>query len=211
MVTAIYGAYDTLKPVLPQDGLNVDWVLVTDDPTLRGMALGWRVICLPRSGVHPNRAAKQPKLFPWEFTQAPASVWLDASFRVTSPNFVSEALALADPIAQFVHPWRDCIFAEAKASRGLPKYAGEDFDAQVRELGHPEHWGLWATGVIARQHGDVRVRNLSDHWSELINRHTFQDQISQPVALRGSGLRPSALPRDYFSSPWLSYEGSERH
>lgn len=214
VVSAIYGGYDTLKPVLPQNGPDVDWVLVTDDPGFRGGAVGWRTVYLPRPGMHPNRAAKQPKLFPWEFTDAPASIWLDASFRVTSPDFVTGALALADPVAQFVHPWRDCVYTEADEGARLAKYGGEDFDAQVkdaREQGHPDHWGLWATGVIARRHDDDRVRDMSEQWADLIDRYTFQDQVSQPVALRAQGLRPAQLPADYFSSPWLAYEGSEKH
>ncbi len=219
VVSAIYGAYDTLKPVMPQTGLNVDWVLITDDPSFRSSVLGWRVVFLPRPGTHPNRAAKQPKLFPWEFTWAESSVWIDASFRVNSPDFVAGALACtseASPVAQFVHPWRDCVYSEADASREIPKYAGEDFDFQVKHaretVQHPEHWGLWATGVIARRsHADNRVRELSEEWQELIDWGTFQDQVSQPVALRGAGLRPASLPGTHFANPWLTYEGSEKH
>jgi hypothetical protein len=210
VVTSIYGDYDTLKPVLPQQGADVEWVLVTDrqpdDP------LGWRVIVHQR-GMHPNRAAKYAKLFPWDFTDAPASVWIDASFRVVSPRFVTEALNYADPIAQFAHPWRDCIYDEADASIGIPKYAGEPMRPQVhsyRKDGHPEHWGLWATGVIARKHTDP-VRWMSDTWGDLIKEKSFQDQISEPVALRSVGLRPSPLPGTHFSNPWLAYEGSEKH
>ena len=214
IVSAIYASYDTLKPVMPQAGVNVDWVLVTDDESLRSGTLGWRVIHLPRPGVHPNRAAKQPKLFPWEFTPAPASVWIDASFRVTSPDFVRDVLDLAQPIAQFVHPWRDCLFSEAEESAKLAKYAGEDFEPQVKEYRHlryPENWGLWATGVIARQHGDPHVVNMSDYWSEMIDVFTFQDQVSQPVALRFYGLRPDPLPGDQLTNQWTVWEGSERH
>lgn len=213
VVSALYGSYDTIKPVLPQTNLDVDWVLVTDDPSLRGGALGWRTVYLPKPGIHPNRAAKQPKLFPWEYTEATSSVWLDASFRAISPDFVSEALALADPIAQFIHPWRDCVYAEAEASAGLAKYAGEDFDAQVkeyRELGHPEHWGMWAGGVIARRHTGI-VRELSDDWDELITKGTFQDQVSQPVALRFNGLRPAQFPDWHMGNEWVRYEGSGQH
>lgn len=215
VVSAVYGAYDTLKPVPEQrSGAGVDWVLITDDASLRSGTLGWRVVYEPRPGVHPNRAAKAPKMRPWEYTQAPASVWLDASFRVTSPDFATGALALADPIAQFVHPWRDCVYTEAAASAGIPKYAGEDFPSQTREYrlsGHPEHWGLWATGVIARRHDDPRVRDLAERWSGMIDRYTFQDQVSQPVALREAGLRPASLPGTHFANPWLTYEGSGRH
>jgi hypothetical protein len=218
ILTAIYDSYDLLKPTLPQQEVSVDWVLVTDDETLKDQATvrGWRVVYEPRPGVHPNRAAKHPKYEPWKYTSAEASVWVDASFRIVSETFAVEATAeLTDdePVAQFVHPWRDCLYAEAKESAGLAKYAGEPVLEQAdhySELGHPEGWGLWATGVIARRHTDA-VRELGVRWLAETYEWSFQDQISQPFALREKGLRPSALPGNHLATPWLAYEGSARH
>ena len=218
IVSAIYDGYDLLKPVLPQAGVDVEWILVTDDEVLReeSRALGWRVVFEPRPGVHPNRAAKHPKYEPWKYTDAPVSVWVDASFRVVSDRFAVEATAgLTDdePIAQFQHPWRDCLFAEASASVGLAKYAGEPSLEQAesyRAAGHPEGWGLWATGVIARRHTEA-VRKLGWLWLAETYRWSFQDQISQPFALRETGLRPAAFPGTHLATPWLAYEGSARH
>lgn len=215
ILTAVYDAYDELKPAVPQAGVDVDWVFVTDDPVLGAQEthLGWRVVFEPRPGVHPNRAAKHPKYEPWRYTDADRSVWVDASFRIVSDRLAVEALALADPIAQFQHPWRDCLYAEAKESVGLPKYEGEPILEQAevyRAAGHPEGWGLWATGFIARQHTDA-VRELGALWLAETYEWSFQDQISQPFALRETGLRPTALPGTHLSTPWLSFEGSARH
>lgn len=211
MISAVYDGYDGVKPVLPQWGLDVEWVLVTDDPGLS--APGWRVVVRPRPGIHPNRAAKGPKFCPYEYTEAPASVWVDASFRVRSKTFVSDVLGYARPLAQFTHPWRDCVYEEAQASRDLPKYAGEPVEGQAahyRDLGHPEHWGLWATGVIARRHTLETVR-MGLAWNRQVTDWSFQDQLSQPPVLRETGIRPTALPGTHFSNPWLTYEGSVRH
>lgn len=215
ILTAIYDSYDELKPTMPQRGVRVDWVLVTDDETLKdeSSVRGWRVVYEPRPGVHPNRAAKHPKYEPWKYTDAEASVWVDASFRIVSEQLAVEALSFADPIAQFAHPWRDCLYAEAKESAGLPKYAGEPVLEQAdhySELGHPENWGLWATGVIARRHTEA-VRELGARWMAETYEWSFQDQISQPFALRETGLRPTALPGNHLATPWLAYEGSARH
>lgn len=218
LITAIYDSYDELKPVLPQAGVDVEWVCVADealDPDL-GAARGWWIVNEPRPGVHPNRAAKHPKYEPWKYTSAPVSIWVDASFRVVSDRFAVEATAAltdAEPIAQFAHPWRDCIYTEAKESARLPKYAGEPVLEQAdhySELGHPENWGLWATGVIARRHTEA-VRELGARWLAETYEWSFQDQISQPYALRETGLRPMALPGNHLATPWLSYEGSARH
>ncbi|WP_345633666.1 glycosyltransferase domain-containing protein [Streptomyces lacrimifluminis] len=218
MVSAVYDSYDELKPALPQAGVEVDWVFVTDDPVLgaKSSHLGWRVAYEPRPGVHPNRAAKHPKYEPWKYSTAPVSLWVDASFRIVSDRFAVEATAgLTDeePIAQFQHPWRDCLFAEAKESAGLAKYAGEPVLKQAesyRAAGHPESWGLWATGVIARRHTEA-VRKMGWLWLAETYRWSFQDQISQPFALREKGLRPQAFPGNHLATPWLAYEGSGRH
>lgn len=213
IISAIYDSYDELKPVLPQTGLDVEWVLVTDTPPPAERAAGWTIVYEPRPGVHPNRAAKHPKYEPWKYTDAPASVWVDASFRIVSETFAAEAVAHAKPIAQFAHPWRDCLYTEAKESAGLAKYAGEPVLEQAesyRQAGHPEGWGLWATGVIARQHTEA-VRKMGWLWLAETYRWSFQDQISQPFALREKGLRPTAFPGNHLATPWLAYEGSARH
>lgn len=216
LITAVYDQYDTVKPVLAQAGLEVEWILVTDTVPDAAAAAGWTIVHEPRPGVHPNRAAKHPKYEPWKYTDAPVSLWVDASFRIVSERLAVEAtsgLTEAEPIAQFQHPWRDCLYAEAKESAGLAKYAGEPVLEQAesyRAAGHPENWGLWATGVIARQHTEA-VRKMGWLWLAETYRWSFQDQISQPFALREKGLRPMALPGTHLATPWLAYEGSARH
>ena len=217
LITAIYDGYDELKPLLPQAGVDVEWICVHDGvPPDAVAAQGWTLVYEPREGVHPNRAAKHPKYEPWKYTDAPVSRWVDASFRIMSDRFAVEATAgLTDvePIAQFQHPWRDCLFAEAKESAGLAKYAGEPVLEQAesyRTAGHPEGWGLWATGVIARRHTEA-VRKMGWLWLAETYRWSFQDQISQPFALREKGLRPTAFPGSHLATPWLAYEGSGRH
>lgn len=217
IISAIYDGYDELKPVLPQAGLDVEWICVHDGASPDAEAAqGWTLVYEPRPGVHPNRAAKHPKYRPWEYTDAPVSLWVDASFRVVSDRFAVEATAgLTDeePIAQFQHPWRDCLFAEARESAGLAKYGGEPVLEQAesyRAAGHPEGWGLWATGVIARRHTEA-VRRMGWLWLAETYRWSFQDQISQPFALREKGLRPTAFPGSHLATPWLAYEGSARH
>jgi hypothetical protein len=501
LITAIYDSYDGLKPVMPQVGVDAEWIVVTDSTPHAELAEGWTIVHEPRPGVHPNRAAKHPKYEPWKYTDAPVSIWVDASFRVVSDRFAVEAVAgLTDeePIAQFAHPWRDCapgdqkvrtvkhgevridelipgvhrlvsywplyrrlvfgrnrhgydferavrdftgdlvvmttnhtrvrvtpnhwvaarwtpdaktaycvylmrrgswwrigksqlhngdarrfgpagrarteeaadvwllgvyesngeallaeqflsaaygisqaiftnkgvksmwqchvtnemlkdlherlaargsgerarqllsdlgldvsqpiwtrgsnnfpglgasaalkiragnlvsgwmevpvadganvtwervttsresvvgmpvyslnvepyhsyvgdgqvlyncIYSEARESAGLAKYAGEPVLEQAesyRQAGHPENWGLWATGVIARQHTEA-VRKMGWLWLAETYRWSFQDQISQPFALRENGLRPTAFPGNHLATPWLAYEGSARH
>jgi hypothetical protein len=213
IITAIYDSYDTVKPVLPQAGVDVEWILVTDTTPDAEQAAGWTIVHDPRPGIHPNRAAKRPKFMPWEYTSAPASVWIDASFRVTSDQFAAEMLKHADPIAQFVHPWRDCLYAEAVEITAL----GKDPDGvaawqtdRYRAAGHPEHWGLWAAGVIARKH-TAAVKRMGAAWAREVENGSARDQVSEPYVLRKAKLKPTSLPGKHLANAWLKYEGSGRH
>lgn len=214
IISAVYDRYEVIKPTVPQT-VPCDWVMVTDDPSVPDGYLGWRTVFEPRPGVHPNGAAKRPKFEPWRYTDAPASLWVDASHRITSPSFAEEVMPLASVsgIAQFLHPWRDDIYTEALASTA-PKYTGQPITEQAahyRAAGHPEGWGLWASCVIARVHTD-RVRVFGERWTEEVERWSFQDQVSEPVVLRETGLRPEAIPGDPVHNPkWFLYEGSARH
>lgn len=212
ILTAVYDHYDELKPICPQEGFEVEWIAVTDDPFLD--CPGWKVVHEARPGIHPNRAAKRPKFLPWEYTTAEYSIWLDASFRVVDKYLARDTLPLARPIAQFKHPWRDCLFDEADESAKLLKYAPAHEVIEQRDLyrewGHPPGWGLWATGVIVREHTE-RVKAMGYAWLEETDSRTFQDQISQPYVLRTSMLRPWSLPGNHLANHWLQYEGSVRH
>lgn len=213
VITSIYDHYDQLKPVLPQIGAEIDWVFVTDDPLPD--TLGWRQIHEEWPEMHPNRAAKQAKLRPWEYTDAPASVWIDASIRVASVFFAADMLSylISGDIAQFLHPWRNCMYDEAAISAALLKYAEEPVLPQVdhyRRLGMPAGFGLWAGGVIARRHSED-IREMGERWTNEINQWSFQDQISEPYVLWSLGFRPVTLPGDHIRNAWVVWEGSGRH
>jgi hypothetical protein len=231
--------YDSLKPVMPQDGAEVDWVCLTDSVPLAMAAqerpvpdgtggerlalmhpTGWEIIPYQRlKGEHPNRAAKAPKTHPRLFTHAPASVWLDASFRVVSPRLVVDTLTIAHErgpgIAQFVHPWRRCAIEEGMYSAELPKYADERTKLlrqimTYTEQGMPQDWGLWATGVIARHHTH-EVTVWGQRWARQIADHSYQDQVGHAFTCWKMGLRPAPLPGNHLGNQWLAYEGSGRH
>lgn len=211
VLTATYDHYDSLKS-FPAQSVDCETICLTDDPDLVDPT--WKIIVEP-SDLHPNRAAKRAKCTPWEYTNADFVIWIDASVRVRSADFVQDLVALADPIAQFLHPDRDCIYDEAWASRGMGKYTNEPIDQQMAEYRHAEHpknWGLWATGVIVRQR-TPEVEQFGRDWLAEINRLTFQDQLSEPFVLRQHGLRPSTIPGYVFGhqNPWMCFEGSGRH
>jgi len=215
IITAIYDGYDTVKPTLEQS-VDVEWILVTDTWELNNVKTisGWTVKYLAQPELNSYLAAKIPKVTPTMFTKCKQSIWIDASFRVTSPTFAQEVMEYADPIAHFVHPWRDCIYQECNTLLQLPKkHNGQPILEQVKayeEDSHPKNWGLWATGVMARKH-TKEVIEFQRLWLGEIVKWSLRDQLSHPYALRKANLRPNKLPGTHFSNPWLAYEGSGRH
>lgn len=225
VITAIYDDFDDLKPTLAQEDADVEWICVTDRERESN---GWRVWVEPKPELHPSLAVRWPKALPWLYADTYWSIWIDASFLIKSPRMVADMIPFARPIAQFKHYLRDCIYAEAEASKVLPKYQGLKLDEQVASYresrdedagsrydgvnipGHPEHWGLWATGVIARQHTPA-VINFGNAWLRQSERWGFQDQISEPPTLARHDLRPADLPGCFTSNPWVEYRGSARH
>lgn len=210
VLTAITNRYDILRPFPTQD-VQCETICVTDDDDLAGD--GWqRIICEPRPGMHPNLAAKAPKMCPWRYTDADLTIWIDASLLVQSSEFVRAMCAFE--FGQFDHPARDCIYEEREASR-YAKYDGLPLDEQVahyRTQGHPEHWGLWATGLIVR-HRTPEIEKFGRDWLTECETWSFQDQLSEAPMLRTHDLRPETIPGSYLAgrNPWLGYSGSSNH
>jgi hypothetical protein len=213
ILSAVFDSYDEPKPCVRQD-VDCEYLFVTDSEQVAEEAAtqGWSPIVETYSG-HPNRAAKRPKCCPWEYTDAGFTIWIDGSIRVTAPSFVTVMREIADPIAQFVHPNRGCVYDEADISLQMSKYASEPIAAQMETYTeHPRHWGLWCAGIIAR-YRTPEVEQFGKAWLAEIERWSFQDQVSEAPMLREHGLRPNPIPGIYFkgANPWLQYEGSGRH
>lgn len=207
VLTAVYGGYDQLREQATQD-IDTDWLCVTDDEHLEAVG-PWRLIVAP-SAQRPCLAAKRPRMLPWRFTAARYVIWVDANTQITSPGFAREALAhTRDGLAVFDHPRRDCVYEEAEASLGLEgqdgKYAAEPICEQAehyRKEGHPEHWGLAATGTIAWDTHNPVARKIGPAWLAECERWSIQDQVSFPVVCRRLAARPGR-----FSHPQLERAG----
>lgn len=190
VISASYGGYEPIPPRLGTQDRPPNEMIFVHDGAHKGFHRGWgdwRMHYEPRPHLHPNVAAKYPKIHPWDYTSADITIWVDANIDC-APHFVETCLASVDaafPIAQFIHPLRNCIYDEREASR-LPKYDGLPLDMQMeyykRVFMFPRHWGLWATGVIVRQRSSA-VHRFEQRWMQEIMRWGFQDQLSEPLAL----------------------------
>jgi hypothetical protein len=200
------GGYDELQPHVHVPG--IDWFAFVDADT-RADALGWNVQQMP-SLRNPRYDAKQFKILgPDElFARYDATVWLDGSHEVTDARFFDIALANLGPhgFALHRHPMRDCIYEEARASIAYPlKYAGQPIAEQAehyRQLGHPEHAGLWACGSMVRVRSSLMTELMWAWWQEITG-WSVQDQISLPVVCRLADVEPVAFPWSQYDNPYV--------
>ena len=210
--TAAFAGYDRVLEPQAQT-VPVRWVFFNDGTLEFESNSIWKSVLQPRRMIEPRMDAKLYKLMPWRFGIDGPSVWIDANMRVISETFAEEALTVlaAAPVARialFAHNARDCIYEEAIASLRLApeKYEDQPLLEQVesyRREHHPEHWGLWAGGVILRDLADYLVRELCTAWLGECVVWSYQDQLSLPVVARRLGLRPAAVPFGLLEGPWL--------
>ncbi len=206
VITSIYGNYDGLKEPAAQT-VDCEFICVTD---LGRSSEAWEMVVEPRPHLVPRMAAKVPKCCPHFYTEAPISIWVDASARIVDHDFVDMCVtALGEnSIAQWVHPERDCIYDEVCASREFAKYESQPMGLQADRYwarGYPPNGGLWAAGVVVRRNTD-HIRQFGYRWLAEQCRYSYQDQISEPPLLAAFELVPAPLPESLWANRWLQWE-----
>lgn len=191
--TAIFGNYDTPKPLILED-VCYSANLFSDGSFKNHEIgnLGWNFWPSPYFLGDNTTSMLRAKYFK---TRQPAAslrdddvfIWLDGSMRITEPKLVEKCLqALGDDDACFMkHPDRHCVYQEAEFSLRFPRYQNVGIERQLQEysrLGMPEKWGLIATGFFVMRIIDWTRQLLADWWEEC-QHGSHQDQISLPFLL----------------------------
>ena len=209
--TACFGGYDGLPrhPDIP----GVEFIAYTDYPYDSPY---WDVKVVKAPAVHPRMQAKFYKVFPHLcLPDHGHTIWIDASHEILTPEFAVNALSSIGEsgMALYEHPWRDCIYDEADASVKLEKYKGQPIKEQswaYRQEGHPEHWGLFACGTLARVNS-APIRQLMNEWWHEMDLWSYQDQISLPVVCRRLEMRPETFPvHQVYGNQWTAIHPHNR-
>lgn len=214
IISALYGDYDSLKTPPPQTG-DVECVLVTDNPDLESDV--WRVVYRPKPHMKPRMASKHPRMLPHYYTDAAASIWVDMTVQITSPDFAVEAAEAArDGVATWPHPWNPDLIAEISESLTQPRYQGQLLVEQIEsyfDRGLPTWVPVRHTAVVARAHNATTER-LGHLWAAELE-WSAADQVSFPWACQESGVNEYDLPADQAflygyrtpprPDPWLSH------
>jgi hypothetical protein len=200
LYTAVYGGYETPKK-LP-DGMR--GVMYTDDMDIVAPDC-WDVRVRDMEHVAPGDKMMQHKYWKTHPDEAmpgvDVSLWIDGSMEIIVEDYFERCVAALGPDdwATVSHPWRTCIYPEATFSSTLARYANQRVIEQAnfyRSIGHPDNWGLHATGANARRHSEVAINVSHLWWNECVN-WSHQDQLSLPVLFR---LHPEL--RWNYNLPW---------
>lgn len=199
--TAVAGDYDYGGSNLFQDG--VDYIFFTDQKSSNGHE-GWSKVLLPDlNHLHPRRVAKLPKVYPHFFSELlkyKYTIWIDGGMEIVVENFVDQVLSYLEN-GMLLSPHfdaRDCAYGEATIRP--PKYVNEPMDQQVafyKADGFPENYGLYEGGLIAREMGHTKARELGQMWYIHNLIFSYQDQISLPYCLWKMNYQPSVLPKSF--------------
>jgi O-antigen biosynthesis protein len=206
IITAVYGAYDPLRPLPEGHGFDVA-VCVTDNPELS--ADGWTTLFVPRND-NPRLSAKHPKMLPFDFVDADVSVWLDASAQVVNTGFRDWCADVVDghDLVAWSHPEdRSCLYQEADYCWSWPKYRHMPLREQVahyRSDGMPALFGLWACGTMvwANTQG---ARDFGRAWLDENVRWSTQDQVSFAYLLWKRAPKFAEFPAHEFQNSYLSW------
>jgi hypothetical protein len=201
VVTAIFGPGFALhEPATIWPGCR--FLCITDQP-LKGRR--WE-IQLCKKKPNPRRRNRRVKALLHRFVEGP-TLYLDSEFQVTEdPRELLGPALERSCWAATRHPQRDCLFDEAAVCihKRLTE-SPETLAAQViryHEAGMPEHFGLWAGGILARR-GDEQSQRLGEAWHSEIENGAERDQVSLPFVAWRLGLPPAEIPGVYTALPGI--------
>lgn len=180
--TAIYGEYDDLKdPEFVDD--RFAYVCFTDRLDIRSNV--WKVIYKEKNEEYDTRRrAKIYKILPHKFfPEYDLSIWVDGSVVIRGDlrEYIQEHLKRTN-LLFMVHPWRNCIYAEAEYSMAERSFEGlNEMKEQIvfyEAQGMPKNNGLISGGFIVRKHNETDVVSAMEQWWNEICNFSTQDQIS---------------------------------
>ena len=195
--SCIVGGYDKPKTPLIEYS-NCLYVLYTDDTSIS--APGWQIKPIPEKlkKLKVNEINRYMKFHPEEVCNTRYGIYVDGNVKLICgiPKFI-EKVSEKTGLAIFMHPWRDCIYTEARMCQLIGKGNAEKLQLQVdayQKEGFPKHYGQPETSVIVSDLNNPLSTELLRKWYE---EHTLRgggrDQISLPYILWKNKLTVSDI------------------
>lgn len=160
----------------------------------------------PLAQFNARMKGKYFKLQTHKLIDADYVIWLDANVQIKMPDFVAKMLAAVSnhDIALARHPFRNCIYQEAKfitdsiAAGGKylrARYGPQPVAAEAAHYmaeGHPAGNGLWWCGLFVRPI-NAKVNAFFDAWWDEVLRWSCLDQNAFAFLARKLSLNINTL------------------
>lgn len=138
---------------------------------------------------NPHYSSRLYKILSHVYDPSEWSVYVDADIFLPDgmdEKLIEEVKQSGKLVGVFRHPWRDCVYEEVEEIIRLGKDTQENVESFVnwaRTVGHPEHSGLAACGVLVRDNGLCQKWN--EAWWLALCTESKRDQLSFPVVFDG--------------------------
>lgn len=205
---------DIRPPTVIEPG--VEYLAFVDDAGKPVPAPYRALLIAPDEGItHPGRLSRLPKILAHRYLPPDTGVSLyhDASLqlRISATTAVQRYLHSAD-LAIHRHPCRNCVYDEAEVLLREGIGVAAEVETQVehmRSRWYPPGSGLWACGIILREHSAV-VADLERRWWEGYASGCERDQVSFPFALWNTRAKLRDIPGNVYRSPVAAYMGHRK-
>jgi hypothetical protein len=209
--TALLGGYERLteQPVAGESSL--DFVCLTDDPTLVSETWTVRLVerIIPRDPARSQRALKIRAHA--AVPDYDVSLYIDNSILLKTPpeRILAELLPPEAVLAVMAHGFRESVADEFRAVVESGLDAAHRCDEQLAHYLETDPDCLTLRplkgGLLLRRHHDARVVAAMDLWLTHVLRYSRRDQLSLRYALRATSLEPLVHELDNFDSPYHTW------
>ena len=210
LYTCLFGYSEKFNDFVYERDPTIDFICFTDMSELESAF--WRIEKVARGELDAARAAKQRKILPHRFlSDYDASLYVDNTVRLKmAPAEIFERYLdhSRSPFVCFRHPWRQCVYDEAREVISLGFDKPDRVNTQMkryRELGYPQGNGFWKGAFLLRRHNNPAVICTMETWFDQVLSYSHRDQLSLPVAAWLNRFKPELVGLDFTNNEILEY------
>jgi len=181
--TSLVGNYDSLRD--PKYIIrNWDYICFSNNIKKRKIGI-WEIRSIPFQHKDNLVMSRFPKINPHKvLKEYDYSLWIDANIEILDEFIerrINELIEKQFFLSLFPHPERDCIYKEAQIciEDGLDKKKIVEKQVDfLKSEKYPKNNGLFANGIIFRNHNDQSITSLGNDWWNLYLKFSKRDQLS---------------------------------
>jgi len=187
--SALVGPYDSIPKHIVKYP-EWEYILFTDQITDK-FYNGWQIKPLQKNiKGDPSRTNRWHKLNPHLlFEDCLCSIYIDCNIVIKTNFIYKRAIELIEQnvdIATVRHPFRNCIYQEAKACLKENRDSKENVKKNIEYLKgkkYPKKNGLFENNLFFRNHTKDKLIQFNERWWELVSSMSGRDQLSMCYVL----------------------------